>query len=94
METGNFTFYFEKNREPVKTFELGSEKIGSIVFILGKKKLSWLRKVEQIRKNGSPEANLEAFIIIWQEMRKPETQHGRGLKDKDMFESFRFNKIS
>lgn len=46
METGNFTFYFEKNREPVKTFELGSEKIGSIVFILGKKKLSWLRKVE------------------------------------------------
>lgn len=27
-------------------------------------------------------------------MRKPETQHGRGLEDKDMFESFRFNKIS
>lgn len=46
METGNFTFYFEKDREPVQTFELGSEKIGSIVFIFGKKKLPWLHKVE------------------------------------------------
>lgn len=27
-------------------------------------------------------------------MRKPKTQHGIGLKDKDMFESFRFNRIS
>ena len=37
MEAGNFTFYFENIREPVKTFGLGSEKIGSIVFISGKK---------------------------------------------------------
>lgn len=51
-----FSFILRKNREPLKIFELGTEKIKSVLLFYGNKNYSGCMMQNGL-KNGNPEAS-------------------------------------